>query len=258
MTLIERITLILSYLAHSRAECRMIDISKEVGLSKATVYRILSSLEHERWVVRKPNGKYSLGNKIIELSIPMLTDFSLIRDCTPYLERLRDETGETAILHLLDNLKRLVIQQVQGNKGLLYLAKPGQRLPLWCTAPSKAILAFMEEDGVEAVIAELRRSGVHNFGTTKTPNIDKLREELVDIRRRGFSISVGERVQGAFGLAAPIFDRDSKVIGSISIAGPEARLTDDKVTEYGALLKHIARDISLSLGSPVADVATAK
>ena len=256
---VDRVVAILNHLAESQVECGITEISRQLGLSKATIYRILSSLERAQWVVQKPGTRgYTLGSKVLGLCVSMLSNFSLIRDCVPHLKQLRDATGETAILNIRDGLQRLVVEQVQGYHEVRYLAEPGNRLPLWSAAPSKVILAFMEENEIEAVIGELMRSEVKALASGPAVDVDSLREELADIRRKGFAFSVGERVKGAFGMAAPIFDRDRRVVGSVSVAGPLTRVSADTVAKYSPLVRQAAREISLRLGNPMVDATTDK
>ncbi len=259
MKTVERVVDILNHLAESQAECSITEISRQLGLSKATVYRILSSLERERWVTQKPETRgYTLGSKVLQIGVSMLSNFSLTRDCRPFLKQLRDATGETAILNMRDDLQRLVVEQIQGYHEVRHLAEPGKRLPLWCGAPSKAILAFMAETEIEAVIGDLMKSGVKVLASGQAGGVDRLREEIADIRRKGFAFSVGERVAGVFGVAVPIFDRDRQVVGSVSVSGPLARFNAGTVAKYRPSVSQAAREISLRLGYPTIDAATDK
>lgn len=255
----ERVVAVLNYLAQSQVDCGVTEVGKQLGLSKATVYRILSALERERWVAYNPQTrKYSLGSGMLELCVAMLSNFSLTRNCVPYLEQLRNATGETAILNMRDNLERLVLEQVQGFHQLRFLAEPGSRLPLWCASPSKVILAFMEENEIEAVIGELIESGVRVLASGQAIDVDSLREELAEIRKKGFAVSVGERVPGTFAVAAPIFGLNHRVVGSVSVVGPLPRFSVDTVAKYSPLVSQAAGEMSLRLGSPLVNATTDK
>jgi DNA-binding IclR family transcriptional regulator len=253
MRTVDRVVAILNYLAESKLDCGITDISTHLGLSKATVYRILSSLERGGWVFKSETGRYTLSGKVLELCVSLRSNFDLAKHCIPYLKQLRDITGETAMINVRDGLTRLVVEQIEGSHALRYLAEPGRRLPLWCAAPSKAILAFAKENEIEAVINELMSSEVKTLASGQTISVEGLREELSDIRRKGFAVSIGERVPGTFGVAAPFFGHDNQVAGSISVTGPLVRFSDDAVAKYSTLIIPMAREISIRFGSLVLD-----
>ena len=73
---------------------------------------------------------------------------------------------------------------------------------------------------------------------------DKLRTEIVKIRKKGYAVSSGERVLGGSGVAAPIFNRYRRVIGCISATGPSPRFTYETADRYGPLVQELADGIS--------------
>ena len=77
---------------------------------------------------------------------------------------------------------------------------------------------------------------------------DVLRRELKKASERGIAVSVGEWIEDAAGVAAPIFDQHGQVIAALSISGPTQRFTKENVRRYGEEVKSAAARISESLG----------
>jgi DNA-binding IclR family transcriptional regulator len=77
-----------------------------------------------------------------------------------------------------------------------------------------------------------------------------LSQELEEIKKRGYAVSQGERVDGVSCVAAPIFETGGKIIGAITISGPTTRFSEQKIKEYGKLVMRATKDLSISMGYP--------
>lgn len=82
--------------------------------------------------------------------------------------------------------------------------------------------------------------------TTTDPKV--LMQELEAIKKNGYALSVGERVEGVSCVAAPIFEPAGKIIGGITISGPMTRFSEQKIKEYAKLLMRATRELSTSMG----------
>lgn len=237
MDTVERVTAIISYLAAAGGRCGVTEISKKLRLSKSSVYRVLSSLESIQWVSQDAETrKYTSGTKLLELGLSFLSNIDLRRVSQQYLKELRNATGETSMLSLRVGLERMYIEQVPGRHEVQHLIELGRWIPLWCGAVSKAMLAYMEENEVEAVIDNLRESGVTVLASGQAVDIDGLRTQLANIRRQGYAITLGERVAATIGVAAPIFGYNHRVVGAISVSGPLLRFNAELATRYAPLV----------------------
>jgi IclR family acetate operon transcriptional repressor len=250
MDVTERVIAIISLLTRHKGFHTVTGISKELGISKSTAHRIVSSLERLQWVVRdRWTRRYRLGPGALEIGLSMLSHINIRSISLPYLYQLHDTTNESAMLSLRIGLERVYIEQVESNSELLMKAELGKRYPLWCGAQGKAMLAYMEDSEIEAVIDNLIQSGVPVLASGQVLNMNDLREELAEIRRQGFAVSFGERVQGTAAVAAPIFGHDNRVAGAISVGGPQNRFSVEISKHYGAMVSKAAKDINLRLGA---------
>jgi IclR family KDG regulon transcriptional repressor len=163
----------------------------------------------------------------------------------PYMEQLRDQTGESATLNIIHQKKRKCIGYIEGKHLLTTLTFVGQYSPLYSGASAKVLLAFLPENIRNEWIDEMELEAV----TEKTV-LDKetLHNQLKEIREQGYAISYGERVVGAFSICAPIYNRLEEVIASISITVPAVRLEEAKIGIFLKFVLDCASNISGKLG----------
>jgi DNA-binding IclR family transcriptional regulator len=248
MDVIKRFVSVVNYLSADQSYHGITEICQEMRVSKASVYRILSSLEDLGWVVQDPETrKYKLGSALLEIGLSVLSHLDIRMVSLRYLNQLRDSINESAMLTLRVGFERIFIDQVQDNHEIRLIAELGKRYPLWSGAQGKVMLAHLEEREIEMIVDNLIESGIRVLASGQNLDIDGLRKELVEIRKQGFAVSVGERVIGASAVASPIFGQDNRVAGAISVGGPLHRFSVDKARECGPLVSQVAEKISLQL-----------
>jgi len=248
MDVISRLVSVVNYLAADQSYHGISEICQKMRVNKASVHRILSSLEGMGWVVQDPETrKYKLGSPLLEIGLSLLSHLDVRMISLPYLNQLRDSLNESAMLTLRVGFERIFVDQVQDNHEIRLLAGLGKRYPLWCGAQGKVMLANLEEREIEMVIDNLIKSGIRVLASGQNLDIDGLRKELVEIRKQGFAVSVGERVIGASAVAGPIFGPDNRVAGAISVGGPLHRFGIDRASECGPLVSQVTEKISLQL-----------
>jgi len=216
------------------------EIAARTGLHKSTAHRLLASLEAKGFVARETGGdKYRLGYRIWELSANYSREDDPGVRLLPEMEKLRDLVGETVSLYVRDGLERVRIQAVQSLQAVRRVAPVGARLPLNVGASSKVLIAF-EEPGVRASILD----------ALDWRHVDRghFERQLEDIRRQGYATSMEEREPGAAAVAAPIFNRDRKLVAALSVSGPVSRFTPDAVREHARHVMEAARRMGMMLG----------
>jgi IclR family transcriptional regulator, KDG regulon repressor len=196
-------------------------LMERTGLPRATAFRLLATLEQCGYVV-KDGVDYSLGFKLFVLGNVVAEGLDLRRVSHRHLEALRDATGETVQLAVLEDWQIVHLDRAISNQAVAYMVSHvGAILPAYCTALGKALLAYQSEDLVDAWAStqELRR---HTSNTITTA--EGLLEELRRIRDRGYSIDDEEREVGVRCVGAPVFDRAGGAIAAISLGAPTGRL----------------------------------
>ena len=220
-------------------------IGRQLGLSKAVVYRILRSLvSRDLLADSDPRGTYRLGSAGAAVGARALAQFDIRSVAMPVLRDLQAETDETTTLSVLVGTRRTYLDQVVSQSEIRMMVELGTFLPLHAGSSGKAILAFAAGDVQERVLAATLDPVT---GATITDPV-VLRHELELVRRRGFAVSRGERQLGAASVAAPIIGIDDTAIGSISVCGPVGRFAAETAERAAPRVASAAGRISDQLG----------
>ncbi len=242
---VERALDILLCFTREDATRSLTQIAESVHMSKTTVHRLLATLENKRFITRdKVTGLYRLGFRFIEMASLVLQDVELHRWAQPYLKRLSQEYGETVDLSILDGSHVMYLEVIESPQRLKLAAAVGQRLPAYCTASGKALLAYLPGEQVKKILSE-NLTEYTNHTPVSVPDI------LSDLRvtaERGYAVSEQEYEKDINAVAAPIFDADHHPIASIAIVGPSFRLTKDRLPALGESIREMTRVITNEVG----------
>jgi DNA-binding IclR family transcriptional regulator len=222
------------------------DISRRVGLSKASVHHLLATLESRRFVMQDPNtALYRLGWALYELGSSVVRDVELSRIARPFLDKLAASTGESVLLGILDGDAVLYLDRGEPQGGLRMVASAGRRGSLHATASGKVLLAFCDDPtlvdrALEEPLEQMTRTTVIEQAT--------LRRQLGQVRARGYATCWQEREVGFCSVAVPLKDYTGSVVGSLALAGPASRLTPRTLKSHLSPLQHTAYEIELRIG----------
>ncbi len=217
-----------------------------VDISRGTAHRLLSSLGQYRLVQQDPVTKrYSLGLGLFELGNLVLEGLQPVELGKPFLQRLVTETGETAHMAVTDDGMALYVAKVEGSFSIRMGSKVGERHPCHCTGLGKVLLAY-HADNADTRVGEHVLYGRTDRTIT---DADRLRQELVLTRERGYAFDDEEFEDGLRCIAAPVIDHTGNVIAAISVSGPTSRITDETVADLAEEVMGAAREISLALGA---------
>jgi IclR family pca regulon transcriptional regulator len=219
------------------------ELSKEVGLSKATAHRMLNALEKEGFVVRLAGGaEYQLGPEMIVLGALALKGVDIRVTARPELRALAETTGEDASLELLVGTEVLIIDEERG-RGLMGLSTEiGTRWPAHATATGKVLLSVAGKALVEP------EGGLASITTHTITSWEELTEVLSEVRNEGFATNIEELEYGYVSVAAPVRDREGGAAAAISVGGSTHRITPDRIPELAGAVKEAALRVSERLG----------
>lgn len=243
---LDRALSILDILSSDGPELAPIELSQRLGLHKSTAHRLMMVLERHRLIERSPqNGKYRLGLKLFELGSRVVSQLDLSERAQSYIERLVRETGETSHLCIMDDGEMLSLTNVESTRTVRTPATVGRRTPVHCTAVGKAILAFLPESEVEALI---KKRGLKGCTPNTITTMTGLKAELQFVRERGYAVDNEEIEAELKCVGAPVRNYSGRVIASISIAGPAYRMPDNKIPTLGRAVVEAAHELSNELG----------
>lgn len=243
---LDRVVAILDAFSRDRPELGMSEIARMTGLTSSTAYRLLSALEAHDLVRQVNNRRYALGVHVRRLAHVASVRVTLQDTARPVLTGLRDVSGETVGLHVLQaDFTRTVVDQAESREALRRTyTEFGEAIPLHQGAPGKVLLAYLPRDAREAVLAGPLEAATRR--TIVDPNA--LRREIDAIRRRGCAFSYEERVLGIRTAAVPVRDHTGAVVASISVTGPATRMTKRRAREVAPLAVRAGGELSAQLG----------
>lgn len=220
------------------------EISKMINLHKSTTFGLMSTLEHYNFLEKNNiTSKYKLGNEIFRLGTKVNTD--IISIALPYLNDLVSKFRETVNLVTRNDCSVLYLKKVESPHSMRICTKDGEKLPLYCTAVGKSILAHLEKDEANNIINRIKL-----FKYTDKTITDKkvLLRQLEKIRQRGYAEDFEELEDGLVCVASPIFNQHNEPIAGISVSGPASRMTESLRVEAAEMLRKYAIEISRKLG----------
>lgn len=245
MLAIERATDVLTLFADAQEPTLGVtEIAQTLKLSKAVVYRILTSFRAKGFVdLDESTHRYSLGPSVLHLGLAYLNRTDVRDLARPEMEGLCRATNETATLSLRTGSSRVYVDQVTPDRDVKMVVQLGHQAPLHAGASSKAFLAFLSDESIEAYL----KRPMEALTTGTITNARALRKQLVEIRRRGYAATAGERMEGAASVAAPVLGHDGVPVAVISVCGPQERFKPSNGSTIDLLLAATAR-ISRALG----------
>lgn len=216
------------------------ELADELGLNHTRIYRVLETLARNNFLHKDPETKrYSLGFAVWELGSIMYEGLNVKQLIRPSLEALRDKTGESIFLTVLDGDEALTLKVVEPENKVKFSVSTGSRAPLYVGASYRSILAYLEEDKINDILQDDKLKSYTANTMTKPMEII---EELEKIRTRGWAISEGEYTADVIAIAAPLF-KNRQIIGSVTVSGPTYRMTDDKIESYLPLLMNTRDEV---------------
>ncbi len=222
------------------------EISNRLGMNFSTTHHLISTLRHQHFVEQETASKrYRLGVACLELGHAASTQMDLRTHVTPYLEHLASTLSETANAAVLDDGAIIYIAQVAPTRMMKTFVAMGARVPAHCSGVGKALLAYLSDVELDAII---ERSDLTRFTTMTLTSPDELKTELARIREQGYAVDNQEREDGVVCVAAPVYDYTDRVIAAISISGPRERMVSKDWDQLVSTLKSTAADLSRNLG----------
>jgi DNA-binding IclR family transcriptional regulator len=244
---IQRAGVILRCLMESDTELGVNFISRQVGIHKSTVSRLLSALGKERFVEQNPeSGKWRLGLGLLGLAGAVLERIDLREAASIPLRTLVSQTQETINISVLDGNECVNVESIRSPKAIQYAGRLGRRTPLHCTSTGKVLLAFLTSEERDVLLPDRLLS------CTKKSIADRpaLEQALEQVCEQGYAVAHEEFEEGLSSIAAPIRNHTGQVIATVSISGPTYRMGPGRSEEFVKPLLDAAMEISGNLGYP--------
>jgi DNA-binding IclR family transcriptional regulator len=192
--------------AVAKEPCGLAELCTRTGLPRATAHRLAVGLEVHRLLRRGSDGRWRPGAALAELAGGAVDP--LLDAATSVLPRLRDRTGESVQLYRRDGAQRICISTAEPPSGLRDTVPVGARLPMAAGSGAKVLAAWADPATQRTLLADAV------YGE----------RALLEVRRRGWAQSVGEREPGVASVSAPVRDASGTVVAAVSVSGPIDRM----------------------------------
>src|SRR5439155_1759283 len=244
---LERGLAVLSAFRPDRPALGISELARELDLTRSTTHRYVTTLASLGFLEQDDSTrKYRLGARVLDLGFSMLGSMDLREIAAPFLRRLTDATGHTANLAIRDDTDVILIDRVRGRQGrhhhLEFSLHVGSRIPSYCTATGKVLLAFLPAAELEALLdrIELLQRGPRTL-TDRT----KLLSALEKTRRTGIAVNDEELASGVRSIAAPVRTRSGEVVAVVNLPIPWSPIAiGELVSQLVPSLQATASEIS--------------
>ncbi len=230
------------------------ELSKKNDLHPSTTHRLLHTLIEIGYIRQEARTRrYHLGSKSLNLVSPARQRIDVADLAADFLRELAEQVEETANLYIRDGDEVVHVSQSEAPKAMRIFTTVGTRLPIYCTASGKALLANLPAGELDFV---LERLNLERHAPNTITQLDDLRVELSRIRRRGYAVDDEEQEIGVRGVGAVIRDHTAQPLAAISVSGPSGRISVHRLAELAQSVQVAAARISHELGYAHAAPAT--
>lgn len=217
---------IMEAMSESEYELGIAELSRNLGLGRSTVHRLITTLESRGFVTQNPvTAKYKLGIKIVTIGGTILQKIDIIKEARPYLEKLSRATGESSHLALLSGDEIIFVDKVSGSNPAKMASVIGLRRPAYATATGKMLLAHLPEGQLKKWLNSV---SINRFTPFTLSNTDELSEQLEKIKGLGYSEDLQEMEEGLICFGAPIRNVSGEVFAAVSVSGAASRMIQIK------------------------------
>lgn len=238
---------LLELFAEEQGELTLQDISLKAEMPKPTVYRLLTTLENYGYVYKTKksthDSRYGLGLKLLELGQLVSERLELREIARPFMEKLAETINEVIHLVIEKDNKAIYIEKVDSTRALRLITRVGKSSPLYIGSGPKLLLAYLPEPQQQ----EILQSEMYTLTNKKIDN-RKLHQELVQIRKEGYALSIGEQDADTTGVSFPIYNYEGKVVASLAVSGLSNHFKGERLRVIKNETEKTAKVISKKLG----------
>jgi DNA-binding IclR family transcriptional regulator len=235
---------LLQAFSRTQPEFTVGELSEHLGMHKSVVSRLVSALRDWSMLEKDPGTqKLRIGEGAFRIGSLFSQRDNLVRIATPHMEGLVATTGQSSHLSVLEGQRFLVVATVESPSALRVIMRLGERRPLHCTAAGKLFLATSDKL-LDAILA----GPLEAFTPETLISPAKLRKAVARVRKDGIAWNAGESSLGAGAVAAPVHDRNGRMIAALSTVYPLSVVDGRLRLQVGDATSAAAQRISHELG----------
>jgi IclR family transcriptional regulator, pca regulon regulatory protein len=208
----------------------ILEISRSTGLSRASIRRLLLTLELLGYVERS-RQVYRLKTQVLRLGFSYLSSSSVIEAARPVLERITEQLHESSSMTMLDAGQIVYVARSAASRVLAAGLSVGSRLPAFCTSMGRVLLAALSDADLDEYLRELKPRAYTPKTITRIP---ALKKAIFEVRKKGYAIVDEELEAGLRSIAVPVSTRSNRVVAAINVGTHVSRV--DRATLIGHCL----------------------
>lgn len=238
----ERLLDLLAAFSSETVELTGQQLIARAGLTRSTGYRLLALLVERGFLCYDSTTRmYRPGGELARVGAIAQANTNVRHVALPIMRDLRDETGETVYLSILQDGHRVCVEQVESRHFLRHVMTVGRRRPLHSGATSKCLLAFLPGTQPEEWIRAADATG-----SLPVP-AEGLLAVVREARRRGYTTSEGDVIGGVASVSVPVFNHAGACVAALTVSGPDTRVRErwDELIEKAVAA---AREVSRAMG----------
>jgi DNA-binding IclR family transcriptional regulator len=239
---LERGLRILGEFSRREPELTPPELARRLGVPRTTVFRLLVTLEGMGFVQRTPDGRaYRLGLAVLRLGFEYLASLGMVELGRPLLDRLRDGTGYSASLVVLDRRDVVYLYRAAPRSPFATAVSVGTRLPAHATVLGQILLGDLSLGALRALYPEPE---LEAFNANTPRNTEALFHIVQRTRERGWVLAEGYFEPHISTVAAPVRDESGHVVAAIGLTVPGSTIPADQRDELLAQLRASADELS--------------
>jgi IclR family pca regulon transcriptional regulator len=237
---------VLGLFSRERPTLTFSDVVAFTGLSKATAYRVLWTLEARGYLVRDPaNKRYRPSIRVLTLGFTAINNLDIRQIARPHLEELSRDLNLTTSLGMLDDMWVVYLDRIRNRAIVGVLLGVGDRIPAHCASMGKVMLAHLPDEELDSHLADYK---LKPCTPRSIQSHEALREELAQVRKQGYAINDGELYSGLRAIAAPIFNSQNRVVASVNLSGSQDEISAHQLhSELSSRIVETGRTITDSM-----------
>ncbi len=236
---------VLEYLCQE-GPAKAMTLSKILELNKSSIHRFLNVLMDMGYVVQDAEtGLYSAGLKIYEMGAQVKNRLGISQIAAPILRRLQVEVNEAVNLGVLQNNEMLTLERFTPDDMSVKIVVKA-KLPAYCTALGKILLAHLDQHSLEKYLAETQ---LQPFTRRTVTDPEKFMQMIAQIRTTGIAVDDRELDENILSIATPVRDENGIVVAGMSVTASPVRLAGDKLDNAKVKLQAATRELCCALGN---------
>ena len=237
---------LLSLLAETDRGFTLTELAQRAGLAPSTAHRLLRGLESHGFAEQTGDpSRWRVGVVAFTVGNAFARSRSVVATARPTMQALMEEAGETVNLAVLEDQEAVYLAQAESRQLMRAFARPGARVALHCSAVGKALLMGRPAPAAAKLVGDGPLARITDKTITTR---EALMANLAEARRRGWVADDEEHAVGLRCAAAPIYDETGAPLAALSVSGPAARISPDRLVSVGAMVVAAANTVTKALG----------